>query len=253
MVKKQKNIIFDGEDMITPTDYEKKYEVIVEELDKDIFAELKADKETKVDVDIEKLIRDAIDDEKSFEATIKEIKKKKEVKRKFLKNEIVPLLTPMQVSSRLNELLRVYKPLNLEEAKTLEDRDYLEALKWYMKLITYINEYLVFLPSKQTFCAFANITTSIYNELLTTPSYSQVFNSVEDYIVDANFLSSQAGIVESKTTLSKLQTKDAGHNLVRNPEALTINTFAQIDTHQVNERLEKWKSMANIGYKGDNK
>lgn len=237
---RKKQVIFDEGEMITPTDYEKKYKVIVEELDKDIFADLLPDKEMHLEI-------------KDDDCEVKETKQKKEVKRKFLKNEIVPLLTPMQVSARLNELLRVYKPLNLEEAKTLEDKDYLEALKWYMKLITYINEYLVFLPSKQTFCAFANITTSIYNELLQMPSYTQVFNSVEDYIVDANFLSSQAGIVESKTTLTKLQTKDAGHNLVRNPEALTINTFTQIDTQEVKQRLERWRSMANIGYSGEKK
>lgn len=164
-------------------------------------------------------------------------------KATFKKNEILPLLTTAQVNSKLNELLRVYRPLSLDDAKMMKDTDFLEALKYYMKLISWINNYLVYTPSKQTFCAFANITTAIYNELLADTNFQQVFSSIEDYLIDSNFTNAQAGIVDNKTTVIKLQTKEAGHNLVKNPEALTFNNFNLIDTQKVDQRLERFNNM----------
>ena len=126
----------------------------------------------------------------------------------------------------------------IHELKKRTIRKFLFALKLYMHLISHINVYLAFLPSKQTFCSFANITSSIYNDLLQDVNYSAVFNSIVDYLVDANFTSSQAGIVDGKVTIAKLQTKDAGHNLIKSPESLVINNYNEIDKQQVNIKLD---------------
>lgn len=226
-----KIIFVDYDDSIDPMDYKAKLEYIVNVLEQEIFA-------------------NAVETSDKLEALTQSEEDEKPIPRKafkYSKNEIMPVLTPMQVNAKLNELLRMYKPLNLEQAKKLPDGEFLKALKWYMHLISHINKYLAFLPSKQTFCSFANITSSIYNELMQDANYSAVFNSIEDYVVDANFTSSQAGIVDSKTTIAKLQTKDAGHNLIKSPESIVVNNYNTIDKQQVNLKLDRIMGSALLG------
>lgn len=216
-----KKLYLEYDDSIDPMDYKAKLEYIIDILEKEVFI-------------------NAIETSDKLEDLVNEENEKPQPRKafKYSKNEIMPTLTPMQVNAKLNELLRIYKPMNLEQAKKVPDTQFLVALKWYMHLISHINVYLAFLPSKQTFCSFANITSSIYNDLLQDVNYSAVFNSIEDYLVDANFTSSQAGIVDGKVTIAKLQTKDAGHNLIKSPESLVINNYNEIDKQQVNIKLD---------------
>lgn len=227
-----KKLYVEYDDSIDPMDYKAKLVYIVDILEKEIFI-------------------NAIETSGKLEDLVNEENEKPQPRKafKYSKNEIMPTLTPMQVNAKLNELLRVYKPMNLEQAKKVPDTQFLVALKWYMHLISHINVYLAFLPSKQTFCSFANITSSIYNDLLQDVNYSAVFNSIEDYLVDANFTSSQAGIVDGKVTIAKLQTKDAGHNLIKSPESLVINNYNEIDKQQVNIKLDNLMPSGFLGNK----
>ena len=230
-----KLILVDYDNSIDPMDYKAKVEYIVEVLEGEVFV-------------------NAVETSDKLEALAQGDEEEKPTQRKaikYSKNEIMPVLTPMQVNAKLNELLRIYKPMNLEQAKKVKDTEFLLALRWYMQLISHINTYLAFLPSKQTFCSFANITSSIYNDLLQDVNFSQVFNSIEDYLVDANFTSSQAGIVDSKTTIAKLQTKDAGHNLIKSPESIVVNNYNTIDKQQVNVKLDRIMGAALLGNKGN--
>ena len=216
-----KKLYLEYDDSIDPMDYKAKLEYIINVLEEEVFI-------------------NAIQTSDKLEDLVNEENEKPQPRKafKYSKNEIMPTLTPMQVNAKLNELLRVYKPMNLEQAKKVPDTQFLVALKWYMHLISHINIYLAFLPSKQTFCSFANITTYVYNELLQDVNFSQVFNSIEDYLIDANFTSSQAGIVDGKVTIAKLQTKDSGHNLIKSPESIVVNNYNNIDKQQVNLKLD---------------
>ena len=228
--KMSKKLYLEYDDSIDPMDYKAKLEYIVDILEKEIFI-------------------NAIETSDKLEDLVNEENEKPQPRKafKYSKNEIMPTLTPMQVNAKLNELLRIYKPMNLEQAKKVPDTQFLVALKWYMHLISHINIYLAFLPSKQTFCSFANITTSIYNELLQDVNFSQVFNSIEDYLIDANFTSSQAGIVDGKVTIAKLQTKDSGHNLIKSPDSIVVNNYNSIDKQQVNLKLDRLMPMGFLG------
>lgn len=235
-----KKIIIDDDQIVNSTDWKSKAKKIILELGASLFNKLD-------DNDI---------------ATIEEFEQQKRGRgrpptakkpTKFYKNTIKADLQPMQVTAKLNRLLRVYKPLNSMEAREIADTEYLEAFGHYCDIISYINEYLVYMADKQSFCAFCNITTDIYNEFLGDPNYCQVFKSIEDSFVQANFASAQAGIVDGKVTITKLQTKDAGHDLVRNPEAITVNNYTAIDKQQVNLRLAQFEAMTRQIGRGDKK
>ena len=54
----------------------------------------------------------------------------------------------------------------------------------------------------------------------------------------------EAGLVDSKTTIAKLQTKNAGHNLVKNPESLTlIQNNNVVDEQKMDLLLSKFDGM----------
>lgn len=212
----------DGE-MIKPTDYKAKAEKIIEELDNTIFADM-----TKAD---------------SYDYKIDKYGNEIKVKKRVKKGDIMPEISPAQVSTKLNRLLRIYRPMNITEARALKDTDYLEAYGYFLDVISHINEYCTFLPDKQLYSAFCNISTDVYNELLGDPNYSQVFASIEDGFVQSNFSVAQAGLVDTKTTITKLTVKDAGHNLVRNNESITYNINNNVDKQQVLLALDKFDSI----------
>lgn len=203
-------------EILNNCDFESKYQKVVEQLDKEVFSAIST-QEPSVE---------------EMEDNWGRCKKKEQEE-----------LSALYVSSRLNEYLRIYRPLSLREAKDLEEQDLMDCFAWFMKLISHINQHCVFVPSKQTFCAFATLTTSVYNELLQDSRFQTILEGVEDYLIEQNFLSSQAGLVREKSTITKLQTRDAGHNLIKSPDAITVNTTNILDTGMIQQQLAKFNSM----------
>lgn len=198
---------FEKDESLDIYDYEKRAEEIIKQLDLEVFSRLETEDN---------------------------------VSKRFYANSIGATLQPMQVTTKLNRLLRVYRPMTSEQAKALTDTDYLRAYGYYCDIISHINNYLVYMPDKQTFSAFVNITSNIYNELLADPNYTQVFMSFEDAFVQSNFSASQAGIADKTTTLSKLQTREAGHSLVKTNDYVPQVTNNNIDKQQILINLEKY-------------
>ena len=216
-----KDIIFDCDTIINATDWEAKSRDIIERLDKELF--------------------DFIDEDELYNFRYsKDGDLLSKTKRQVKRGELKPTISPAQVTVKLNRYLRIYKPMTLEEAKTLDDSDYLDAYGYYLDIISHINQYVTFLGDKQSFSAFCNISTTVYNDLMTDAKYTQVFSSIEDGFVQSNFAVAEEGLVDSKTTIAKLQTKNAGHNLVKNPESLTIIQNNKINTSSIDDMYAKY-------------
>lgn len=216
-----REIILDGNNIINATDWKAKSEDVIAKLNAELF-------DTIYDDDLYDFKYD-----KDGNLTSK-------TKRRLKKGEMKPTISPAQVTAKLNRYLRVYRPMDTEEAKTLDDTDYLEAYGYYLDIISHINKYVTFLGDKQSFSAFCNINTNVYNELLAEPRYAQVFSSIEDGFVQSNFAVAEAGLVDGRTTIAKLQTKNAGHNLVKNPESITLVQNNHINTSQIDDMYAKY-------------
>lgn len=216
-----KDIIFDGDTIINATDWEAKSRDIIERLDKELF--------------------DFIDEDELYNFRYsKDGDLLSKTKRQVKMGELKPTISPAQVTVKLNRYLRIYKPMTLEEAKTLDDSDYLEAYGYYLDIISHINQYVTFLGDKQSFSAFCNISTTVYNDLLTDAKYTQVFSSIEDGFVQTNFVVAEAGLVDSKTTIAKLTTKDAGHSLKKTDETIVYNVTNKINTSSIDDMYAKY-------------
>ena len=216
-----KEIIIDGENIINATDWKAKSEHIIARLDEELF---------------DKIYDDDLYDYKYNKDGDLMSKTKRNLKR----GEVKPAISPAQVTAKLNRFMRIYRPLTIEQAMSLEDTDYLEAYGYYLDIISHINEFLVFLPDKQGFSSFCNINVNTYNELLVHPRYTQIFSSIEDGFVQSNFAVAEAGLVDSKTTIAKLHTKDAGHSLRNTDESIIYNVTNKINTANIDAMYEKF-------------
>lgn len=230
-----KEIILDGDKVINATDWKTKSKDIIEKLNKQLF--------------------DKIEEEDTYDIKYsKEGVETSRTKKRVKKGEIMPLISATKVATLLNRLLRVYKPLTYKDALSIEPQEYLEANLYYLDIISHINDYIIFLPSKQSLSGFLSISVDTYNELLSNPAYSEVFKSFEDGFVDTNYMSAQSGVVDSRSTMTKLQTREAGHNLVKNVDFVKLNVSNQINTSQIDDMYAKFlgatKSQKQIGNGG---
>ena len=210
--------IIEGSNVVDPTDYEGKYNEVVKKLD-ELFGDLTQENTTQT----------------NMYGT--------QYKVQFRKNEIMPLLSPMQVTTKLNECLRYYRPLSLAEVHDMSPDDLQNAFVWFMKLTSYINQYLTFVTDKQLFCAFVGTTVVVYNDLLKEPSYCEVLGGVEDYIVSLNYTASQSGLTDTKTTMAKLQTNTQGHGLTKQMDSLPNVTINMLDKGKISDSYAKYLAL----------
>ena len=216
-----KELIMDGDKIINATDWKAKSEDIIEKLNKQLF--------------------DKIEEEDTYDIKYsKEGVETSRTKKRVKKGEIMPLISATKVATLLNRLLRVYKPLTYKDALSIEPQEYLEANLYYLDIISHINDYIIFLPSKQSLSGFLSISVDTYNELLSNPAYSEVFKSFEDGFVDTNYMSAQSGVVDSRATMTKLSTRNAGHDLVRNLEFVKVSTNNTINVAGIEDMYNKF-------------
>ena len=218
-----KEIIIENARIVNSTDWKSKSEYIIEQLNETLFKGLTEESSYNI----------------KFDQFGNEIKTKKQIK----KNEVMPIISPAQVSTKLNRLLRVYRPMTTADAMTMQDTEFLEAYGYYLDIISHINQYCTYIGSKQEFSSFCNINTDTYNTLLGESAYSQVFASIEDGFIQSNFSVAQAGLVDTKTTITKLTTKNAGHSLKKAEESITIVNNTNVDKVLVNQQLDKFLGM----------
>lgn len=208
---------------ILATDYEAKYNRIVQELQASVFDGINPDDYWDI----------------SYNKTGNEIRKKRAMK----KNELKPVLTPSMVDFKLQSLLRITLPLTDDEAYSIEPTNYLNAFHWYFELMYFISGYITLMPTKQSFCSFAGITVAQYNELYSDPHYSAVFNSIEDGLLENAFVAGESGLVDGKAVSTRITAKTVGHNVRKAEDTVIYNQTVQVTPEQMLAEIEEYKRL----------
>ncbi len=222
MAKKNQPIELVGEPL-NPTDYEAKYNRIVEELQASVFDGIAHDDFYDI----------------FYDKQGNEIRKKHSTK----KNELKPVLTPSMVDFKLQSLLRQTLPLGDDQIFDLPAETYLQAFHWYFELMYFISGYITLTPSKQGYCAFVGITVAQYNELLGDMHYSGVFNSIEDGLLQNSFVAGESGLVESKTLATRITAKGVGHSVRKAEDTIIYNQTVQITPDQMLAEMEEYRKL----------
>lgn len=197
---------------------------------------------------LDKTLFSKISDGDVYSSKVDEFGNETKTKKRVRRNEIMPTLTPQQVYYRLDGYLRSSLMMTASEARKLPAEKYLEGNFWFSELMSRINEYVVFNANKQLLCAFLEIDEDTYAEFLMDGEYCTVFKSIESSFIGGGFVTSESGLVDTKAVINRLQTKGAGHNLIKNPDNLTIIANNKLDDGSIQKRLSKIASVVGISF-----
>jgi len=210
-------------------DYKQKAEEIIKKLNENIFGKINIDEYFEPEYDEKGNVKG---------------KKRKAVSLK--KNQIMPALSPTSVNACFEGILRSYMPLSYGEAKMYDPQDFLSAYSEFCKIITHINEYLIFKMTKPHFCAFCGITTDTYNMLAQDVVFTDVIKWLNDSFASSIFVDSASGLYNSAAVINEGQTKDVGLNMVKNPEAVVFTNNQFINTKEIERQLRQFEQVAKI-------
>jgi hypothetical protein len=195
---------------------------------------------------LDKTVFSRLADDDIYSVSMDELGNEKKTKKRVRKNEIMPTLTPQQVYYRLDSYLRHTLMMTPAEARELSPEKYLEGNYWFEELMFQINLYVIFNANKQLLCAFLEIDEDTYAEFLTDSKYDTVFKSIESSFIGGGFVASESGLSDTKAVINRLQTKGAGHNLIKNPDNITIINHNKLDDNSIQKRLDRIASVVGL-------
>lgn len=121
----------------------------------------------------------------------------------------------IKLKSRLNSVLRAYKPRLNDESLSLSSDELQDIFEEFMELVSWLNETCNYIPTKQDFCAYAEITVASFNAILSsgTEEQSLVLGEVDSYLADMQLSASQDGVQKSSPTEFRMSAKQFGHEI----------------------------------------
>jgi len=137
-----------------------------------------------------------------------------------------PLKFGYRLAAKVTAYLRSYPPLTKEEQSMLTVADIRECQKQYMDLVAIINESFDFSANKQDFCALLGITVRDFNNLGKDGRDEEMTllkDNINDYLNGMGFHAAENGNLNDKSVLTRLQTKEAGQDQVKNELSVNIN------------------------------
>ena len=122
--------------------------------------------------------------------------------------------------------------------------------KYYQEFILKVNEIQTYRPTKQDFCAFAGITTQVYNNWLKSDDNErrEIMQRIEDYITDIMLTEAQNGEIKEITTMFRAKTE---HGYVEAQAPVVIEHKSEIDMDKIKkelEAIEQGKSLQTITF-----
>lgn len=146
----------------------------------------------------------------------------------------------------INEILRPHNLLGYPLKYTAEELNI--VFESYRQAIIAINKKVKYPPSKENFCAFADISTATYNNYLMSndESLQELMLKIDDYIRENMLTSAQVGEIKEITTMFRGKT---AHGLVEAVAPITIEHRSETDMNKISamiQQLKQGKSLKTI-------
>lgn len=190
---------------------------------------------------------------------IKQLKKMKlddfvkdlEEVRKFNDNVIPKMRRPepkideTQFSILLNDLMRNSRPMTYSETAVLTPDDVYLGFREFSRLITFLNEYLIFIPDKPLFCAYFGISTDTYKRMQEEQRLIDIMRYIEDYLQGIMTTASKNGLVKERSAIMQLTAKDGiGHNIVSASEQVVVqNNTLKLDMRELEDKKKMYQNL----------
>ena len=116
------------------------------------------------------------------------------------------------------------------------------AYQYFTEIVAEINQYYLFIPSKQNFCSFLNITVNIFNEnILNSPDAEMqaVGDTINDYLISTLAHAGQIGSAKASVTSLMLKAEDAGAGIMTAREKTSADlSKKKLDYDEITQKLK---------------
>lgn len=131
--------------------------------------------------------------------------------------KVVPkVISPYTMKCELYRALAQFKSIDNSIANEATADQIMQLFSDFLELVSWLNEFGTFIPSKQLFSAFTGISSTAYTYLMTDGDSEQreAILAIENFLVDMNMEAATNGIAKEATTKFRLQARgSAGHGV----------------------------------------
>ena len=132
------------------------------------------------------------------------------------KKVVLQTISPYTMKCELYRALAQFKSIDNSIANEATAEQIMRLFSDFLELVSWLNEFSTFIPSKQLFSAFTGISSTAYTYLMTDGDSEQkeAILAVENFLVDMNMEAATNGIAKEATTKFRLQARgSAGHGI----------------------------------------
>ena len=124
-------------------------------------------------------------------------------------------ISPYTMKCELYRALAQFKSIDNSIANEATAEQIMRLFSDFLELVSWLNEYGTFIPSKQIFSAFSGISSTAYTYLMTDGDDEQkeAMFAIENFLIDMNMEAATNGIAKERTTEFRLRAKNAGHGV----------------------------------------
>lgn len=130
--------------------------------------------------------------------------------------KVVPkVISPYTMKCELYRALAQFKSIDNSIANEATSEQIMRLFSDFLELVSWLNEFGTFIPSKQIFSAFSGISSTAYTYLMTDGDEEQkeAMFAIENFLIDMNMEAATNGIAKERTTEFRLRAKNAGHGV----------------------------------------
>ena len=131
------------------------------------------------------------------------------------KKATMKTISPYTMKCELYRALAQFKSIDNSIANEATAEQIMRLFSDFLELVSWLNEFGTFIPSKQIFSAFSGISSTAYTYLMTDGDEEQkeAMFAIENFLIDMNMEAATNGIAKERTTEFRLRAKNAGHGV----------------------------------------
>ena len=132
------------------------------------------------------------------------------------KKVVLQTISPYTMKCELYRALAQFKSIDNSIANEATAEQIMRLFSDFLDLVSWLNEFGTFIPSKQIFSAFSGISPTAYTYLMTDGDSEQkeAILAVENFLVDMNMEAASQGMAKERTTEFRMKARgSAGHGI----------------------------------------
>jgi hypothetical protein len=133
-----------------------------------------------------------------------------------VKKATMKTISPFTIRGEVYKACSQFKTIDNSIANNATAEQITQTFADFLELVSWLNEFGTFIPSKQLFSAFTGISSTAYTYLMTDGDSEQreAILAIENFLVDMNMEAATNGIAKEATTKFRLQARgSAGHSV----------------------------------------